>query len=106
MSCVTRNVENDFMRRKRAVIQLIKQYGIQFQEVGIFGSYARCCYKSTSDIDFCIITDDRPTRVISGSLREDAELLGADIVFVTPEYFTHDTSEFARQLRRDYRRVL
>lgn len=106
MSCVTKNVEENFIQREKAVIQLIKQYEIRFQEVGIFGSYARCCYKSTSDIDFCIITDERPTRIVSGSLREDAELMGADIVFVTPEYFMEDTSEFARQLRRDYRRVL
>lgn len=63
-------------------------------------------YKATSDIDFCIVTDNRTSRMVSGSLREDAEMLGADIVFVIPAYFAGDTSEFARQLRRDFRRLL
>lgn len=106
MACVTKNVEENFAHRNKSVINLIKSYGIQFSEISIFGSYARDNYKSTSDIDFCIITENHPSRIVSGSLREDAELLGADIIFVTPKYFAHDTSEFAKQLRRDYRRLL
>lgn len=106
MACVTRNVEENFKQREKSVLKLISNYDIHFDGVGIFGSYARGNYKSTSDIDFCIITNNRPSREVSGSLREDAELLGADIIFVTPEYFEHDPSEFAKQLRRDYRRLL
>lgn len=106
MTCVTKNVEENFAQRKESVIKLIQTYKIQFYEVGIFGSYARNDYKSTSDIDFCIITDHRPSRMVSGSLREDAEMLGADVIFVSPSYFADDASEFASQLRRDYRRLL
>lgn len=106
MANVTRNVEENFHRRKQAVLELIEIYKIPFQEVGIFGSYARDDYKADSDIDFCIITEQRPDRAVSGSLREDAELMGADIIFVTPDYFQKDTSNFAMQLRRDFRRLL
>lgn len=106
MAKVTKNVEENFLSRKQAVLELIVSYQVQFQEVGIFGSYARDDYKAGSDIDFCIITEERPSRTISGSLREEAELIGADIIFVTPDYFKNDTSNFAVQLRRDFRRLL
>lgn len=106
MAKVTRNVEEDFRSRKQAVLELIARYQIQFLEVGIFGSYARDDYKANSDIDFCIITEQRPDRIRSGSLREDAEAIGADIIFVSPDYFKNDTSNFAVQLRRDFRSLL
>lgn len=106
MAKVTRNVEEDFRSRKQAVLELIVRYQIQFLDVGIFGSYARDDYKADSDIDFCIITEQRPDRIRSGSLREDAEAIGADIIFVSPDYFKNDTSNFAVQLRRDFRSLL
>ena len=106
MAKVTRNVEEDFRSRKQAVLELIVRYQIQFLDVGIFGSYARDDYKADSDIDFCIITEQRPDRIRSGSLREDAEAIGADIIFVSPDYFKNDTSNFAVQLRRDFRSML
>lgn len=95
---------NVFKQRENEVLTLIESYNLNYVEVGIFGSYARGEFKTTSDIDFCIIIDEKPTRQISGSLREEAELLGADIIFVTSDYFNNDTSNFAQQLRRDYRR--
>lgn len=104
--CVTENVKQDFLQRKEKIIALIQEYNVGYKEVGIFGSFARNDYKATSDIDFCIITEHRPDRRVSGALREDAEILKADIIFVTPVYFETDDSEFAKQLRRDYRRIL
>lgn len=103
---ITDNVKKDFELRFRQVLGLIKSYNISYEEIGIFGSYARNDYKSVSDIDFCIITADRPDRRTSGSLREEADMLKADIVYVTKEYFDKDVSKFAINLRRDYRRVL
>lgn len=41
-----------------------------------------------------------------GALREDLDLLNADVVFVTPQYFKEDTSLFAEQLRRDFKEVI
>lgn len=106
ISVVTDNVKKDFELRFRQVLGLIKSYNISYEEIGIFGSYARNDYKSVSDIDFCIITADRPDRRTSGSLCEEADMLKADIVYVTKEYFDKDVSKFAINLRRDYRRVL
>lgn len=104
--CVGEMVIQDFKQREQAVLCLIKDSGIEFDEVGIFGSYARNEFKATSDIDFCIITRVKPDRAISGELREDAAALKSDIVYVTPQYFSSDTSKFAINLRKDYRRLL
>lgn len=103
---VSSSVADSFAERLSKVLHLIKEYDIDYEEIGIFGSYARGDYKITSDIDFCIIANNRPNRVISGSLREDAELLGADIVYVTREYFDKDASVFAENLRKEYRRLV
>lgn len=103
---VTDNVKKDFEYRFTQVLWLITNYNISYEEIGIFGSYARGDYKGLSDIDFCIITANKPDRVTSGSLREDADMLKADIIYVTREYFDKDVSKFAINLRRDYRRIL
>lgn len=106
MACVSDNVEKDFNIRFNKVIALIKDYNIDYEEVGIFGSYARGDYNGFSDIDFCIVTSNRPDRRTSGSLREDADILRADIIYVTKEYFNNNSSKFAINLKKDYRRVL
>ena len=102
MSYVAPAVIKNFKEREEKVLMLIKESGIVYQAAGIFGSYARGEFKGGSDIDFCIVTNERPAREVSGSLREDADILGADIIFVTEEYFKEDTSEFAKNLRRDF----
>lgn len=104
--CVIDIVRDNFVTRQNKVVELIQSYNVDYIEIGIFGSFARNDYKSTSDIDFCIITENRPDRRTSGCLREEAELLGADVIYVTPEYFKYDNSVFAKNLRRDYRRIL
>lgn len=106
VAMVTDNVKKDFEHRFKQVLDLIKSYNISYEETGIFGSYARGDYKGFSDIDFCIITANKPDRRTSGSLREEADMLGADIIYVTREYFDEADSKFAVNLRRDYRRVL
>ena len=105
MSYVSPAVKENFKEREQKVLTLIKECGIAYKKVGVFGSYARGEFKGGSDIDFCIVTDERPARMVSGSLREDADLLGADVIFVTEEYFEEDTSEFAKNLRRDFIRL-
>lgn len=102
---VSKNVSEAFKIRLQKVLDLIEQYEIKYEEIGVFGSYARGDYKISSDIDFCIVTDIRPDRRTSGSLREDAELIGADIMYVTRDYLETDNSYFAENLRKDYRRV-
>ena len=104
--CVADSVKEWFRKQLQKAVDLIQDYEIEYEEIGVFGSYARNEYKATSDIDLCIITEQKPDRHISGSLREEAELLHVDIVFVTMDYFEHSTEPFAQQLRRDYRRVL
>lgn len=106
MAAVIEKVAKAFAEREAKVLDLIQKSGISYEEVGIFGSYARDNYTGRSDIDFCIITDHRPDRRTSGVLREEADMLGADIIYVTRESFEKGDSFFSRNLRRDYRRVL
>jgi len=101
---MTEVLEQKFQARMRNAIELIKEYGIDFLELGIFGSFARKDYKGTSDIDICIIVEEKPSRDVSGALREDCELMGVDIVFVTREYFDTSQDRFAKKLRKDYQR--
>lgn len=103
---VTPNVQKYFKTRELRALELIKASGIAFTEIGIFGSYARGTYKTTSDIDFCIVVDTFPNRAVSGTLRQDAEDLGADIVYVQKGDFYSADSNFMQNLRNDYRRLL
>ena len=102
---VSQSVADAFADRLNRVLDLIQNYHIDYEEIGISGSYARGDYKAASDIDVCIVAEGRPDRKTSGSMREDAELLGADIVYVTRSYLKEDPSIFAKNLRKDYRRV-
>ena len=102
---VSKIVENDFRKRLERVLYLIESYGIRYSEIGVFGSYARNDYVAASDIKLCIITDYRPGLKVSGSLREDAEELNVDIVWITPDSFQNSDSRFMTNIRKDYRRV-
>lgn len=105
MPYVSPVVENDFKDRLNKCVDIIKNSSIKYQSLGIFGSYARNDYKASSDIDFCIIVPEKPERWMMGALREEFEMLHADVVFVTPQYFKHDNSKFTQQLRRDYKEL-
>lgn len=103
---VTQNVAEEMAERLKNCLARIQKYNLDYDEIGIFGSYARGEYKSTSDIDICIIIKNRPSHRISGNLRDDLEELRADLVWVTPESFKNSDTVFMSNLRRDYRRIL
>lgn len=86
-------------------LSTIQSYNLDYEEIGIFVSYARGDYKSTSDIDFCIIVKERPSHYVSGNLRDDLEELNADLVWITPDSFRNSNTVFMSNLRRNYRRV-
>lgn len=103
---VSKAVEDNFKKRLESVLRLIQSYHISYLEIGIFGSYARNEYVAASDIDLCIITDHRQGLKVSGSLREEAEELKVDIVWVTPDSFRNSDSNFMTNIRKDYRRIV
>ena len=102
---MTKYLENNFKARLHQALNLITDYGVEYQKIGLFGSYARGTCTGSSDIDLCLVVKEKPARKVSGSLREDCELIGVDVVFVTREYLDKDTSRFAEKLRRDWRDV-
>ena len=106
MSYVSSVVKQNFKERYNKCLEAIKNSEIDYDSVGIVGSYAREEYTARSDIDFCIVMKEKPERWKMGALREDLDLLNADVVFVTPQYFKEDTSLFAEQLRRDFKEVV
>ena len=103
---VTQNVAEEMAERLKNYLAKIQEYGLDYDEIGVFGSYARGEYKSTSDIDICVIIKNRPSHRISGTLRDDLEELKADLVWVTPDSFRDSDTAFMSNLRRDYRRIL
>lgn len=112
MHYISDAVKESFRKRLAQAKTLIEQSETEYLEAGIFGSYARKDYKSTSDIDVCVLVLSKHTEVCHNIsinravLRSDLEDLGVDCSFITKEYFENDGSAFARDLRRDYRRIV
>ena len=101
-------LKEQFEIRKNKVLDLIesyaKEYAQDWKDIGIFGSYARGEANGLSDIDICIIAE-KPSPYISGALREDADVLKADIVFVQKDQFLHSSCTLCQDLRRDIKFV-
>lgn len=53
MSYVSDIVKQNFKERYNKCLEAIKNSEINYESVGIFGSYAREEYTARSDIDFC-----------------------------------------------------
>lgn len=102
---MTEYLIEEFEERLKKALALIKAYGINYERIGLFGSYARGDCNGSSDIDLALVVIEKPDRAISGSLREDCELLGVDIVFVTPQFLKNGATRFAKKLRRDWREL-
>ena len=102
---MTKYVEDIFQERLEKALSIIYSYDFEYLRIGLFGSFARKDYNGNSDIDIAIVVNEKPDRKISGSLRDDCEAIGVDVVFVTPEYLETDNSRFAIKLRRDWREL-
>lgn len=94
-----------FNERLEKAVKLIDSYPIAYEEMGLFGSFARGRFNNRSDIDICLIVKEHPKRDISGDMRSEAEEMGVDIVYATREYFNNSDSPFAQNLRRDYQLI-
>lgn len=95
-----------FDKRCEKCLEIIKSYGFKYEEVGVFGSYARGDYKGQSDIDFCMIISEHPDREMSGNMRQDLEDMGAELIYVTRETLETSKRPIYKNIRRDYRRLL
>ena len=102
---MTAVLKRAFDERLKEAIALIKSYGIKYERIGVFGSYARGTFKGSSDIDICLVVTERPPRRISGELREICEMKGGDVDYVSPDNFENSSDRFAVQLRRDWREL-
>lgn len=103
---VSKLVEERFKDRLESFKALVKEFDIKYEQIGIFGSYARGDYKASSDIDVCIITNNRPNMMISGAFREEADLLGVDVVYLSQDSFINSERLFVKKLRKDYKKIL
>ena len=91
-------LESAFNTRCRECLKLIKASGLTYEEVGVYGVYARGEYGISSDIDICVVTSD--TLNIQ-SLKQDLEDIGAKLICLPRDVF-----EMNQYIQRDYRRVL
>lgn len=101
---VSSRVREHFENRLDNLIKKIDASGLVYEELGVFGSYARDDFKATSDIDVIVITDCKDVYLLS-DLRTEAELVKADVVFATREVFETSNELLFKNIRRDYRRI-
>lgn len=101
-------LKEQFEIRKNKVLDLIesyaKEYAQDWKDIGVLGSYAWGEANGLSDIDICIIAE-KSSPYISGALREDADVLKADIVLVSKDQFLHSSCTLCQDLRRDIKFV-
>ena len=102
---MTEMLKQAFDKRLEDAIKLIKDFNIEYEKIGVFGSYARGTFKGSSDIDICLVVEKKPPRWVSGELRELCEMKGVDVVFVTSDYFENSQDRFAIKLRSDWREI-
>ena len=102
---VTKPAKEMFKEREQKVLSMIKTSLDEYIEIGIFGSYARGDCNVTSDIDFYVIVEERPSRYVTGEIRANAEILKVDIVFITRKYFEESEDLLIKNIKRD-RRIL
>lgn len=100
-----KSASEKFHQRESQALQLIKDSGLKFLEVGVFGSYARCEYTGRSDIDVIMILEDIMRNDTTISLRSALDDIKVQLVYETIDVF-EDKGFFARQVQRDYIRRL
>lgn len=100
---LTPSLRKMFEDRIESILKLIDEYRIEYEAILLFGSVAREECKNTSDVDICVVIREQPEQHLRAELREDADALGADIVFTTKEQLKYSDSLLYRNIRRDYK---
>lgn len=98
-------LRQSFYKRCTRAVELVSMSGIPYYKVGIFGSYARGDFKADSDIDFCIICEELPSRRDAAYLRCILDEIGVDCTIMTRSRFEYEDSRFMRNLRKDLMEV-
>jgi len=104
MGYVSQGVRAEMEKRVKDAVQVIASSGLDYEEIGVFGSYARDEYTALSDVDICVITSCTNRRTLA-FIRDEFDERKYDILFVTREGFATGESRLYKNLRRDYRRV-
>lgn len=102
---VERFIKPEMDKRFRECLDIILKSEVNFKELGVFGSYARGDYNSTSDIDFYMIVDSKPDRIKSCLLRELLDEKKAELLFITTDTFNKSETLLYENIRRDCRKV-
>lgn len=98
-------LQNAFDERCNKAVMLLKENLSNYDRIGVFGSYARGDYKTTSDIDMCVIVSEIPDRYTKGLLYEELDLIGVDLCFILSSDFQQSETLFMQNLRRDFKEV-
>lgn len=86
---------NEVLDKKRIIadqaFHMIKTTIKDYNEIGIFGSFARGRASASSDIDIYVITSSDIDRQVKANLRCDLIDMNVDIVFLTEDYIANNT---------------
>lgn len=83
---------------------LVGRITTEFQDVVsivLFGSYARCTYKATSDIDLFVVTENKYSNWEVVFLREFFNEHNADLVLCDLNNVTNKDNILLKQIRED-----
>lgn len=96
-----------FKQNLENAIELLRKFSIKNIRYGVFGSYARGMYLSTSDIDILAIWDGTPNigSVEYSHLECALEYINCQITSVDSDYFRNGDNLFAREIRRDFKEI-
>ncbi|MCM1172521.1 MAG: nucleotidyltransferase domain-containing protein [Clostridium sp.] len=70
-------------------------------KVVLFGSYARCDYKVTSDLDLLVVTTEKLAQGTRGELSSVFDDCNADVIFYTEEQLEQSTCMLVNEIRKD-----
>lgn len=87
-------------------IEIIKAHNLEYEKVGIFGSYARGDYNGSSDIDIVMIFKELPPRYKTADLRWDLEPIDVDYTVLLESTFNNPKTVFQKEVVRDFKEII
>ena len=83
------------------LVNLLLNSELDPQMVILFGSYARCEYKATSDLDILVLTKNQTPQELRGELCADFEVHNTDLIFYKLEDFQASNRLIVSKIRKE-----
>ena len=90
--------ERSVKEKLSGIIEFIVSELDSCEKIVLFGSYARCEYKATSDFDLLVLTGRELSHLERGTLQA---IDGVDVVIYETDIFLKSNCLLVKQIRRD-----